>query len=269
MTLTKAYVSWGDRIQTSTPGQVPYSSEPSVHSTRIDPEVEKMLMTPPPEWSTARFFAKPVVSAHDVVDGLGLSLEAEENLSRMVSSCVNGADSVATLKRDLMHSLHTEGYPGAMRQILVSRAATLWLHRRRTEKAVFVLTPDQLKKGGTVGGSYHKRVTHQGKHKYYYDEKSYNNNAPKVIDGKKTREKFVQGAVHDMICASGESGCGFEDFSSLSKRFGAKAVYSACKDHHLKGKITYKNKRFTSVSTGAKDTKVKKARFVIPRKGLV
>ena len=230
------------------PGRPPPSSPRYV----IDPAVEKLLTKKPPEWSVDRFFAKNIMTAEDVVKGLGLEPTHEQILERFVHQEMLHADNIGELKKSLFSKLLHEGYPPQLRTEVVKRSAQLWLDLQKSQG--LICTVDELHKAKfeTTGGAYHRRVTKtdektgKRKHAYYYDEKKYARDHGEHTSGEDNRKTYLSKTTLEKICGAGEKGCKIDEFKDLVEKFGSKPVYEAMKEHRDGKKIRYKGGMFTS-----------------------
>ena len=235
-------------LRTRTPGQIPGRNQDRSPALQISQEMRATLEKTPPKWSLARFGERPIVKAHDVVSGLGLTPAQEENLVQVVKRETNGATNVLQLRKALMQTLLVERFPPEIRQILTDRAVRLWMSDlKKSEASIkYVLEdPEGLQKAGSHGGTYYRRVpTQNGKYRYFYHQNDYEKHSGAHINGDEQRRKFIKGNIHDAVCKAGKDGCDVSTFKNLSKRFGTTSVYEAAKSLKDDGKIFYKGTKF-------------------------
>lgn len=110
----------------------------------------------------------------------------------------------------------------------------------------------------TSGGKYVARVTKDGKHKYYYDEKKYKEEHGEHVTGEQARNQHIHAEVEKAVDNAGCAGCDVTAFRELVQKFGHRPVHAAVRNHVEKGTLKYKSGKFTRGSK-PKEDKVKKS----------
>jgi hypothetical protein len=147
------------------------------------------------------------------------------------------------LRQNVLAKCREANFDDAMRRVVLQRALVGWRGMRKS--LVQVVTPDDLKKAFTPGGTYHRRVPRaSGKgYTYYYDEEKYRNSKNAHVSGEEAAHGYISGEVEKAVTAAGSKGCDVTAFKSLVKKYGAKQVGSVltkCSG----SKFMYKGKRF-------------------------
>ena len=236
-------ITWG---QTSVDGQVPGRNHGHAQGMRLDPELEKLTTQRPADWSEERFHERPIVSARDIVSGLGLSASREDILATQIQHEVDTTMNAMQLRRNLMQMFLTEAFLPEARQHVVSRAVQYFQSSMTKSHRVEIYTPDELlQKAEATGGKYYKRSTNDsGRHRYFYDQADYEKSKGAHVDGGEARSSFIKNAVYTKTCKAGGGGCEVSAFENLSKRFGHKAVYDAAKSLADEQKVFFKGAKF-------------------------
>jgi hypothetical protein len=248
------------------PGQVP----------RLDPELDRTLELPPvyrlDKDVAAGVPAKSILRAQTVATDLGLPCGVELSLTGLVKTLSQGSVNEVDFRRGMMTHLITERYEPALRRAILSRALSFFRSSRpsatttvatqvlrtsrlpgaRTdgrysmqEKAPAPAPNEDLERGSTRGGKYHRRVpVGDGKYKYVYDESAYKRMPGAHVEGKSARDEYLQAAVTRILAGGGEDGCAPSSFSGLVQKHGAKTiagVLAAVGAAHVDGRVRRKS----------------------------
>lgn len=247
------------------PGQIPAAPE--------DREAMRQINTMPAGPSMARLMTHgdlPRSSIDSITKGLGMDAYQERSWHSFLSSTLSLPNELQVRKALYSKFLEDKVDP-ELRRALFERSMSYLTTTRKSE--VEIVTVDDLHKGETRGGSYHRRVpVGKGKFKYYYDPEKYNAEHSH-LSGTDARKTYVTKKLHSVIESAGDDGLHLDDLKAHAKRHGAQLVASVLQDGVKGGHVLFQNNRFrkpksgtTPVKPAAKPEETKKSeRFVIPR----
>ncbi len=165
----------------------------------------------------------------------------------------------ALMQRSLVH------YRGRFQKSTMVDVITIEEYRRLNTPArahyFYGLNPEQkqtftaqIEKAEARGGTYHRRVTKpDGKHRYYYDPKQYDDSKDAHVDGPSAAKVQIKKGVQKFM-EDGQGSCELKSIAGLAKRYGAKACSDVIKEMQKEGGLTYK---------GGKLSLKKSERFVL------
>lgn len=207
---------------------------------RLNPKIDRLMNEMPKPKTPEESIRLPVRSPADVVDGLGLERSVRQAIEQLVEQQIQTAHNELVLRRNLMDDMMYSEIPRNLRSVVLRRAVEL-LHVR-LDKAMVpeVWTPDQIQKSAR-GGRYFKRVTKEGRHRYYYDAKRYQRREGEHVAGDHAAGEYIKSKVLKQAERGGPEGCAIEELGDLVKRHGADAVHRAIKG--MEGQICYKGRR--------------------------
>ena len=239
---------------------------------RLDPAIHRSVTEMPREWSPDDHKPQYYFTADAVVRGLGFDEVQIQRYRDLVAQSAS-FPTFPPARKSLYESLMFDGVDPWVRAEIARRFTRFWEYVQKTD--IRIHRPIQ-KAFETTGGKYIRRVTKtvngKRKHRYYYDEKKYQQHHGEHTSGEDNQKQYVQKTTLDRVCTKGT--CELKEFKDLVQKFGSKSIHDALKGHVESGAISYSKGSFTAQQKKQPTTEVSKkkplpkiekgVRFVIP-----
>lgn len=106
--------------------------------------LDRLVSQRPPPWSADRMLARPVFTTRGAMRDLGLDAAVETEWGQFLHKAIYHSEREFQMRQQVMERLTREDWPPELRKTVFQRA--LSLYRNSMEKALVVLSPDELAK---------------------------------------------------------------------------------------------------------------------------